>query len=215
MLEEQGEITSALDLLNAGIEASPNEGELRIRRGSILMNCLRRYDDALADFAAVAEISPNNAALHQHFALCYLLMGDSVRASASAMMAIAISDDALSHFLYGRCLVAEGRNHAANKEFQLATQKEPESGLFWEGLGDTFHRVGAVQDAIEAYNTALSLKETVTVLNKLAWLKLEKNDYVGALLLLDRVKLHKTTEVESVIADGIRKNIMERNETQS
>lgn len=126
LLAAEGRWAEALVALDgaANVQAS-QQPSLQLKRAGVLMK-LRRPREALAVFAAVAEIDPFNAAAHLGAARVSLAVGDVERAGNEARAAIACSFDLpQAHLLAGLAAWRQGDHPSAERFLRNAVEVNP------------------------------------------------------------------------------------------
>jgi len=171
MLMATGREREALAEFAAAVRLSPNDADYRVNLGLALAQAPGRIGDAIAEYQASLRIAPHLPAAHLNLGLAYTATpGRLAEAIAEYRTAIADYEAATwsqpdlweAHFNLGLAYgQMAGRESDAIAEFRTALRLKPDSALAYFHMGNTFHKLGRLPEAIEAYQSSVRLDPAV------------------------------------------------------
>ena len=171
MLMATGREREALPEFAAAVRLSPNDADYRVNLGLALAQAPGRIGDAIAEYQASLRIAPHLPAAHLNLGLAYTATpGRLAEAIAEYRTAIADYEAATwsqpdlweAHFNLGLAYgQMAGRESDAIAEFRTALRLKPDSALAYFHMGNTFHKLGRLPEAIEAYQSSVRLDPAV------------------------------------------------------
>jgi tetratricopeptide (TPR) repeat protein len=181
--QSQKETNHANELFETLIEQHPEESELRIMYGRLLLGN-GKNDEAKFQFQLVTEMEPANTAAWQQLIDLSLRSQDSGEIIRLCTKCIELFPDAPEYYFYLGIGYYQEANYARALETYQAgilvvppENKELKS-TFYGQTGDIYHQANQQEKAYEAYEKALELNDrNITVLNNYAYfLSLENKD---------------------------------------
>ena len=113
---------------------------------------------------------PVHPQLHELAGFLAIRQGDVTRGAESYAQAITLGlkvSQALDHLVFGRGYLDEGHYQKSLAEFRQLTLLRPRQTEAWYGLGLSWHGVGHIQKAIDAYKIALYRQPNETKYRKI------------------------------------------------
>jgi tetratricopeptide (TPR) repeat protein len=152
-----GQPERAIELLEGGVAAHPNDFALRFNLGYHLQ-ASGRLDEAFAAYQQAAELVPGYAPLYTNIASIHLARGEPDAALAAMREALAIEpDDGRTWGNVGMVLGGTGRFAEAEQAFRRATELLPDEAPMHFNLGLALMRQGKNEEAITALRRALEI----------------------------------------------------------
>ncbi|MDR1356486.1 MAG: tetratricopeptide repeat protein [Tannerellaceae bacterium] len=173
--QSQKETENATTLFETLIEQHPEENELRLMYGGILLSN-GKLEEAKFQFQLVAEMEPGNAEAWQRLLDVSLKIQDSKEIIRICTKCIELFPDAAEYYFY----LGIGYYQEENYEKALEVYKEgivtvpadnkELKSVFYTQIGDISHQAGQAEDAYAAYEQALELNDkNVLALNNYAY----------------------------------------------
>lgn len=157
LLERQGELQGALELLDDIVRYQPDDAGLRLRRGALLEQ-MGRIEPALADMAAAARLMPDDAMVLNAYGYT-LASHTSRRAEAHRLIRRALErepDDPAILDSYGWILYRQGQLARARGYLELAHARLPDPEVAAH-LGEVLWQQGEHGRARQLWEDALQL----------------------------------------------------------
>jgi eukaryotic-like serine/threonine-protein kinase len=164
LLLSQGHREEGLAEMQRAIDLHPDYGE----NYRVLGRCyfqLGRYPDALGAFRRVTELQPDNPRGFQGLGAVYQAEGENTLALDNYRRAVGIRPDSRSLFNMGTLLMVQGRHKEAAAAFEDALRLEP-TPLRLIYLGNTYSRLGQLDEARSRYLRAAELCESMLRVNR-------------------------------------------------
>lgn len=148
----------------------------------------RNYNEAQRLFALYAEEHDGNAWGHYMLGLSAKRAGDLETAESAFRRATELDPNHVKSLLnLSRVLIDDLRAEEALQELDRALDIDPESNVAYRLQGRAFHNLGWMDDAVNAYRTAIVIDSAdAWSMNNLALVKLEQERYEEALSVLAR-----------------------------
>lgn len=175
--------------IDEALAATPDDVELRVRRGAMLEE-LARPADAVAEYKRVLAAMPHHTRAHQALGRALTLQGDTERGLAHYRLGspLAAHPEAEALASAGSALAEAGRSREAEALLRRACAMDPRHTIAHYNLGLLYARDGRSDDAFAQYETVLHLDPAFTeARNNLAILLLQKNRTDDAIAQLRRV----------------------------
>jgi tetratricopeptide (TPR) repeat protein len=167
ILMSTGREPEAAGEFQAAVRIEPDNPEYRVNYGLALAQMPGRLPDAIAEYRTALQADPESYSAHLNLGLALMsIPGRRDEAIAEYRKAIAATHAALrrdpnfwqAHLNLGiACGQIPGREAEAIKEFRIALEMKPDSALARFHLGNTFHKMGRLPEAIAEYQASLSI----------------------------------------------------------
>ena len=149
----------------------------------------KQNDEALKNFNAAIELSPNNPIRYETVADILMKMQKWEEAEEYLMKAVKL--ELVYPVLYsnlGKVLFAQKKTDKAAKFFEKALVKEPDNTSYLNSLGICYKDLGKFREAIDSYNLALKYRpsDTKILFNKALCL-MQMTDYERATKVLNLI----------------------------
>ena len=130
-----------------------------------------RYDEAVAQFAELLKVSPDNVGALVQLGIAQALQGKTKEAVEALAEALRIDPaDASAHNSLGNILAQQGRHEEAVRQFEEAVRLKPDHAGAFNNLAISCKKLGRMNEAIAHYREALRLEpDSLQALNNLAW----------------------------------------------
>jgi tetratricopeptide (TPR) repeat protein len=171
MLMSSGRESEAVTAFDAAVRLKPNDPDYRVNLGLALAQVPGRLPDAIVQYQVALRASPNLAAAHLNLGLAYTsIPGRLQDAIAEYQQAIATYQPAArsntggweAHFNLGLAYAQiPGKETEAIAEYQIALRRKPDSALTHFHLGNAFHKLGRLPEAIAAYQASVNIDPAV------------------------------------------------------
>jgi tetratricopeptide (TPR) repeat protein len=171
MLMSSGEEPEALAQFEAAVRLAPGDAGYHVNLGLALSHAPGRMADAIAAYQTALRLDPHLASAYLNLGLAYTAIpGRMPDAIAAYQRAIAEYEKAVrkgqrlweAHFnlalAYGQM---PGREAGAVAEFQTALRMKPDSAMAQFHLGNTYHKMSRLPEAIAAYRASLAIDPDV------------------------------------------------------
>ena len=171
ILMSSGRESEAAREFEAAVRLAPDSADYHVNKGLALAQMPGRLTDAMAEYETALRTDPHLYAAHLNLGLA--LMSIPARrqdAIAEYQRAIAASQSALrsdpnfwqAHLNLGIAYSQiPGREADAIEEYRIALRMKPDSAMAHFHLGNTFHKMGRVPEAIVEYQASLSFDDGV------------------------------------------------------
>jgi len=180
ILMSSGREREAVAEFEAATHLTPDSADYHVNLGLALAQMPGRLADAIAEYQAALRIDPHFPAAHLNLGLAFASMPRRLQdAIAEYRKAIAEYQTAVrsepdiweAHFNLGLAYAQmAGRENDAIEEYRSALRLKPDSALAHFHLGNTFHKMGRLPDAIAEYHASLGIDPAVPeVLYELAY----------------------------------------------
>jgi tetratricopeptide (TPR) repeat protein len=171
MLMSSGRESEAVTAFDAAVRLKPDDPDYRVNLGLALAQIPGRITDAIVQYQAALRAAPNLAAAHLNLGLAYTAIPGRLQdAIAEYQQAIATYQPAArtdtggwqAHFNLGLAYAQiPGKEQDAIAEYQIALRRKPDSALTHFHLGDAFHKLGRLPEAIAAYQASINIDPAV------------------------------------------------------
>ncbi|HYP07048.1 MAG TPA: tetratricopeptide repeat protein [Bryobacteraceae bacterium] len=171
MLMSTGREAEALPHMEAAVRLAPRRSDFRVNLGLALAQAPGRLHDAIAEYESVLRTDPYSYSAHLNLGLALMSIPgrqqDAVAEYQKAIEATKATMGAGSEFWQAHLNLGiayaqlPGRQAEAINELHKALQMKPDSALAHFHLGNTFHKVGRLEDAIAEYQESLRLDPNV------------------------------------------------------
>jgi tetratricopeptide (TPR) repeat protein len=171
MLMSSGREPAAVPEFEAAVRLTPGNADYRVNLGLALAQMPGRILDAIAEYQTALRIDPHFPAAHLNLGLALTSLPGRLpnaiaeyQKAVSAYQAAARSEPALweAHFNLGLAYAqTAGREADAIDEYRTALRMKPDSALAYFHLGNTFHKMGRLPEAIAEYRKSVSVEPGV------------------------------------------------------
>ncbi len=166
-LEQKGQNSEAIVLLQAALKLYPNYREARSCLGLAFLNS-GQWDDAIAQYQQDLAIYPDYAVAHNGLGVALLRKGLLDQAITQFQKAVELQPDyAEAHSNLGGALCLEGRFDEGIVQFRAFLAGNPDSATAHANLGNAYLRNGEVKQAIAEIEEALRLNPGYGVASQL------------------------------------------------
>jgi tetratricopeptide (TPR) repeat protein len=121
-----------------------------------------RYDEAVAAFKRVTELTPNSAKAFYQLGVAYETEGRNKEAVEAYKRAVALADrpeiKALSYYNLANVLAADKRPREAVEAYKQVIAIAPNEAVAHYNLGLAYAAAGQMKDAVESFRQAIKLK---------------------------------------------------------
>jgi tetratricopeptide (TPR) repeat protein len=154
---QHGDINGAMEEFKKALALNPDNVNVHNSLG-VCYGVVGAYDTALRCFADALERAPKDLMALYNAGLVHWILGDRTHALSSLLSAAEAGEPVFEvTFQTGR-LYMEGDQPAEARPFlESAVRLQPEAGAAWRLLGECFHRLDAVSEAVAAYKRAVKL----------------------------------------------------------
>lgn len=162
-----GREAEAVPAFEAAVRLAPHTPDYRVNLGLALAQMPGRHPDAIAEYRKALQDDPNFYSAHLNLGLALMSTpGGRDEAIAEYRKAIAVTQATLrsdpnfwqAHLnlgiAYGQI---PGRESDAIREYSTALQMKPDSALARFHLGNTYHKMGKLPEAIAEYEASLTI----------------------------------------------------------
>jgi tetratricopeptide (TPR) repeat protein len=171
ILMSTGREAEAVPEFDAAVRLSPDTPEYRVNLGLALAQTPGRLEDAIVEYQTALRADPHFPAAHLNLGLAMTsLPGRLEDAIGEYRKAIAEYQTALrdepelweAHFNLGLAYAQMASREAdAITEYRTALRIKPDSALTHFHLGNTFHKLSRLPEAVEEYQISLSIDPSV------------------------------------------------------
>jgi tetratricopeptide (TPR) repeat protein/DNA-binding beta-propeller fold protein YncE len=182
-----GAVDKGLAELDAATAAAASDVALW-RRAARVYESIGRHKEALARYAKILELAPNDAEARLASANLHLALGELDQARSIALsLAGSPQQESRSQLLLGRIALKQDKPEDAVIAFARATKLDPKHGAAWAGLGDAYIGLKDEGKARDAFAIAAALPGAdVAVYRKLADLEARAGRQAAAASALER-----------------------------
>jgi tetratricopeptide (TPR) repeat protein len=167
LMLKPGGIPEALARFEAAVRLKPASPDYRVNLGLALAQMPGRLPEAMAEYQTALRTDPNFYAAHLNLGLALMsIPGRSQEAIAEYRKAIAVSQAMLrtdpnfwqAHLNLGIAYAQmPDRQADAIEEYRTALRMKPDSALARFHLGNSFHKLGRLPEAIAEYEASLRI----------------------------------------------------------
>lgn len=158
----KADVPNALADINRAIELSPAMTNSYVKRASMHMESGDR-ESTLADFQKAIEINPEDPDIYYHRGQCNFILQDFSAAARDYQKSIELDATfVFSHIQLGVAQYKLGSTSASMSTFRRCLQKFPESAEVFNYYGELLLDQGKFEEAIEKFDTAISLERAST-----------------------------------------------------
>ena len=157
-LEQQGDLSKAIDSYISAIKLNPNFPEAHHNLG---INLMQQGDliEAIKAFKTATKLKPNFPEAHSNLGAAYQQQGDLIGATKSFKRTIEIKPNFTdAHFNLGIAFQEQGDLIAAIASYTQSLKLKPDCPDAHHKLGIALMKRGELNSAINSFNTALELK---------------------------------------------------------
>jgi protein O-mannosyl-transferase len=171
ILMSTGREAEAVPAFEAAVRLAPHSPDYRVNFGLALAQMPGRLSEAIAQYQTALQTDPNFYSAHLNLGLALMsIPGRQQEAIAEYQKAIAATQATIrndpnfwqAHLNLG---IAYGqlpdREADAIKEYRIALEMKPDSALAHFHLGNTFHKMGRLEEAIAEYQASLRIDPNV------------------------------------------------------
>ncbi|CAI7876927.1 unnamed protein product, partial [Closterium sp. NIES-53] len=179
------------------LEQAPKAGQILRQRASVL-GILGRHKEAIADWTAVIEMDPNDAAARQERGAAYVNANAYASALPDLYAARAMAPQLFKpHLFLGLALTATGAPFEAVKSYETAMAMNPDVKEGWTNWGQTMKEIAMFNESERCYKRALGVDKGFLLAYRL-WAKLRHSvgDHRGVIRLLQEGLKHHPNNVE-------------------
>ena len=157
---EGGQVDRVEALLQRGLQALPDSGELHFLRGNALQ-VAGRSAAAIESYEKVLSVRRDHVEAYSNIAVALRSAGRLQEAAAHLQRVAALRPaDRAAHMQYGAALLQLGRTDAAIEAFRRAVAADPKSAHALSSLGSAYAAQKRSAEAIEQYQRALAIDAT-------------------------------------------------------
>ncbi len=208
-LDEVGSYDLALSDFTEAIRLKP-EVSFLLAKGRLLTNRLDNPELGLNDYLLAYDIDPDNTLTHEHLCLCYLLLGQTTKASHHAYFLIDTDTSNGSFYLHlGRCLFAEERYNGAAEKLRMAVNLDPLLTFGWILLASSLRSIGQLEEAKSCIEKSLQIETLATNSISYASLLIELKQPEKALEYLQLAESFSLSEGYELLVESYRKDAQE------
>lgn len=147
--------TTASEMASLWVQVVPeNARDRQILDGQFTAKLLR---DDIDGYRKMLEITPTHARVHSALAHAYAEAGRHEDAMAHFEHTIRLDPTSAGHYDLATMLLAAEQWHAASIHFTEALRLKPSFAEAWFGLAAAHHRLGHIDEAIDAYRRSMGL----------------------------------------------------------
>lgn len=152
----RGELTAAIAAYRQAIAGAREQAPLPRADLAAILKAAGLYEEALAEYRALAKASPQEAELWTQVGWLLYYLGRDGEAATAFESALALAPrSGPANFGLGLSFLAQEKWQEAIYPLSLCTSVDPSFSPAYSALGTAFDRLGRVVPAIAAYRTAL------------------------------------------------------------
>jgi Flp pilus assembly protein TadD len=160
LLDQRDEHDEAISVLTQGLEATHDQTEFLLLRGSILARRLR-YEESETDLRHLLRLYPSHAPGHFELGMLLWRRGLVIEAAAHFQRALEFQpDNARTYYYLADALNQAGDLVGAHSALKRALQVDPNEAKAYHLIGRVLDRMGRPEEAREMYCRAKELVRT-------------------------------------------------------